>query len=107
MVIKAMIDKVCTPAIITKVDDLLDAVQGKFSSNLTFKDITAFASYQLEYMGDWALNSYSVSGSTGLADSYIMKGYKLSMVFVSAATQNKAKQYIQAVMNGEELHIED
>lgn len=105
MVIKAMIDKICTPAIITKVDSLLNAVQGKFSSNLTFKEITAFAAYQLQEMSDWTLNSYSVSGSTGLAPSYI--GHRdLSMVFVSAASLNKAKSYIKAVMNGEEFTIE-
>jgi LCP family protein required for cell wall assembly len=105
MILKALIDKVCTPAIITKVDALLNAVQGKFSSNLTFKEITAFAAYQLQEMPDWTLNSYSVTGSTGLAPSYL--GHRdLSMVFVSPATLNKAKSYIKAVMNGEEITIE-
>ncbi|MCR5066818.1 MAG: LCP family protein [Erysipelotrichaceae bacterium] len=106
IVMKALIDKVCTPAIITKVNDLLDAVQGKFASNLTFKEITAFASYQLGYMGDWTLQSYSVTGSTGMAPSYMANGKNLSMVFVSNAIQNKAKNYIHAVLNGEDITID-
>ncbi|MBO4218327.1 MAG: LCP family protein [Erysipelotrichaceae bacterium] len=105
IVMKALIDKACSVSVITKVDDLLKAVQGKFSTNLTYDEISAFASYQLEGMYDWKLQSYSASGSTGPAMSALVHR-DLSMVFISASSLNKAKTYIMKTINGEEFTVE-
>lgn len=107
IVMKAMIDKICSPSIITNANKLLDAVTGKFASNITFEEVTALVKYQLEGMYDWDLQSYSLSGRTGAGSSYMMGGRDLSMVFVSDASLNKAKTYIHQLLNGEIVKVED
>lgn len=104
IIIKAMIHKVCSVSVITKISDLLKAVEGKFVSNLTMKDIYALAQFQLDEMLDWDIQAYALSGTSKNLHSY-MTNTKLSMVELNKDTVVKAQEYIKRIMNDEILKI--
>ncbi len=105
IVIKACIRKVCSVSTITKIDSLLKAVEGKFTTNLEMNHIYALAQMQLDDMADWDVVQYSMTGSTGWGESYVA-GTELSIVNLSSSSINKAKSYITSVLNGEKITIE-
>jgi len=100
LVIKAMIDKVTTVEMITKIGDLLTAMEGKFTTDMDVNAIYALAQMQLDDMADWKLYSYGLTGTTGYAKSYAM-GMDLSMVFLDDSSVAKAKTMISAVMSSQ------
>lgn len=104
LVIKAMIDKVTSVDMITKIGDLLEALNGKFTTNMNVNDIYALAQMQLNDMADWELISYGLTGKTGYAKSYAMPSRELSMVFLNSDSVSKAKEMITAVMSTEGYH---
>ena len=105
IVMKAIINKICSVAIITKASDLLKALEGKFASNISLgREVTALVKYQLDGMYDWDLQSYSLSGSTTMAKSALMD-MNLSMVMVSETSYNTAKKYISQLMAGEIIDV--
>lgn len=64
--IEALIRKVTDKSIITKYNSLLDAVNGKYQTNLSIKKITSLIKMQLNDMPSWNVTSYSLTGT----DSY-------------------------------------
>ncbi len=105
-IIEALIDKCTSPSILGSVDTLLSALEGKFTSNFTWNEISALAAMQLDYMGDWDFISYSITGTVGYSNSYIV-GRNLSMVYPSSQSVSTAKSYITSIMSGEIITIEE
>ena len=107
IVMKAIINKICSVAIITKASDLLKALEGKFASNISLgREVTALVKYQLDGMYDWDLQSYSLSGTSAMAPSALAgKNKELSMVMVSETSYNTAKKYISQLMAGEIIDV--
>lgn len=104
IVLRALINKVLSPAIITKFDSLLSAVEGTFTTDFKMEQIYSLVKMQLEDMSKgWDIITYNVTGSTGGAKSYAAAGRILSMVFPKEEKMNEAKELIQKVMNNEEL----
>lgn len=64
--IEAIIRKVTSKSIITKYNSLLNAIDGKYQTNLGTKKITSLIKMQLNDMKSWNVTSYSLTGS----DSY-------------------------------------
>lgn len=62
LVIKAMIEKALSPAIITNYTDILNAVSGAIEFNIDSKDITKLIRMQLKDMASWTFNSQQLSG---------------------------------------------
>lgn len=62
-VIAAIIKKAATPAIITKYDDLLNALEGKFQTNISSENISKLIKMQLTDMASWNIKSISLDGS--------------------------------------------
>lgn len=62
-VIAAIIKKAATPAIITKYDDLLNALEGKFQTNISSGNISKLIKMQLTDMASWNIKSISLDGS--------------------------------------------
>jgi len=104
-VLKACVDKVTSVAVITKVDAILKAVQGKFETNIGIADIYNLCQMQLDDMADWSMQSYSVTGTGRYAHSYIW-GSNLSMVIPDETSVAKAKSYLKALINGTEFKVE-
>ena len=61
-VIEALIRKATNKSIITKYNSLLNAVNGKYQTNMGIKKITSLIKMQLDNMPNWTVTSYSLSG---------------------------------------------
>lgn len=84
-VITAIIKKAATPAIITKYDALLKALEGKFQTNISSENISKLIKMQLNDMASWNIKSISLDGydssnysysypaSMGNAKNYVME----------------------------------
>ena len=72
IVLKGIIDKVTQVSVITKVTDLLNAVEGTFITDLNTNQIYALIQMQLDDMASWTLASTTITGYSDMATSYAM-----------------------------------
>lgn len=108
IVIKALLEKVTTPAIITKIDSLLTSMQGLFKTNISVDSIYALCQMQLDDMATWNIVTYSLSGSTGRSVCASMGSQtKLSVVYLKDNQVSFVTQVINQVLNGEIINQED
>lgn len=100
--IKAMIDKVIDKSIITKYSLLLDAVNGKYQTNMSVKALTSLVKAQLKDMSGWNVHSYSLLGKdeTDYTYTYNQLLYVMKPDEESVA---EAISLIDAVLKGTEL----
>ena len=104
LILKALVNKILSPAIITNFDSLLKAVEGTFTTDFTMPQIYSLVKMQLEDLSKgWDIVTYNVTGKTGGAKSYYMPGRNLSMVFPYEEKMKEARALIQKLMNNEEI----
>ncbi len=72
IVIKGLVDKVTQVSVITKISDLLKAIDGTFITDINTNQIFALVQMQLDDMASWDISSYSLNGSTAQRTSYAM-----------------------------------
>ena len=59
----AIIEKVTSKTVVTKYNSLLDAIDGKYQTNMSTKKITSLIKYQLNDMKPWTVTSTSLTGT--------------------------------------------
>lgn len=118
-VIEALIKKVTNPIVITKYNSLLDSLEGSFETNLTNKEITALARFQLDKMPNWMITSISLNGSDSheytysyrSATSYVMIPYEKSIEKVQKSLSKILGEEVKESSNNktvdEQNHIND
>lgn len=99
-VIKAIVDKACSPAILTKYQELLKAVSDAFITSMPYEDISSLVQMQLGDMASWNITSYAVSGEGSTEYCYAL-GDKAWVMIKDSSMVNTAKNMIQQVLNGE------
>ena len=67
-VIKGLISKICSPAILTNYLDLMTAVKGTVETNMSVDEIAELVRFQIDEKIEWSIESISVDGSD--ADDY-------------------------------------
>ena len=104
IVIKAMVEKLTEPSIITKIDQLLMALEGTFKTNLSIEEIHALAQMQLDDMAMWNIVNYAMSGSTGY-DYCASMGYSrtYSVVYIYEKHLTFVKNVIRQITDGYEV----
>lgn len=99
--IKAILNKAMSPAILTNYQSLLSAVAGSFTTNFSYDDMAAFVQQQLSTNASWNITSYAVSGTGDMATTYTYPDENLYVMWPDQAMVDRAKGLIQQVMNGE------
>lgn len=102
-VIEAVVRKAASKVIITKYDALLEAINGKFQTNLETKQITSLAKLQIDKMPKWTIKSISLNGTDASDYTYTYGSEKLYVMLPDDSSINEAKKYINMVVDGEEL----
>ena len=100
--IKAMIDKVIDKSIITKYSSLLDAVNGKYQTNMSVKSLTSLVKAQLKDMSGWNIHSYSLTGKDATDYTYTYN----QLLYVMKPEQESVDEaigLIDAILDGQEL----
>lgn len=104
IVIKAMIEKLTQPAIITKVDKLLTSLDGTFKTNISMDEIYALAQMQLDDMAVWNINLYSLTGTAGMDYCAALgTANKYSVVYLKNNQVKYVKDVMSQVANGDIL----
>ncbi len=98
-VLKAMINKAISPAIITNFGAILDAVSGSVATSLESKDIQSLLQMQLNDMATWDIQQVSVNGTgTTSTNCYSMPGLRTYVMKPDYDTVNAAVAKINEVM---------
>ena len=69
-VIKGIIDKAMSPAIVNKYTKILKAVSGSFQTNITNAEISSIVKGQLNDLSGWTIQSNSLDGKGGYGKTY-------------------------------------
>lgn len=99
-VIKAIVNKACSSAVLTKYQELLKAASDAFITNMPYADISSLVQMQLSDMADWNITTYAVSGEGSTEYCYAL-GDKAWVMIKDSSKVNTAKNMIQQVINGE------
>lgn len=100
--IEAMVRKATDKSIITKYNSLLNAINGKYQTNMSIKKITSLIKMQLETMPSWNITSYSLTGTD--SSNYTYTYYQLLYVMEpDQESVSTAIQMIDAVLEGQVL----
>ncbi len=105
-VIQGMINKLISPKIITNYTDILDSISGSFETNMTSKEITDLLKKQLDTMDTWDIQSYALEGKgSHFTGGAMMPDSKLYYCVPNEDSIEKAKDYINKMINGETVNI--
>ncbi|MBQ9393179.1 MAG: LCP family protein [Oscillospiraceae bacterium] len=100
-VIRGIVNKAISPAILSRYQDVLNAVADAFITNLTYEEIAALVQMQQKDMQGWNVTTYAV----GMGDGNTMQPtYSAGVAWVMPPdyeTVNTARDLIQQVLNGE------
>lgn len=97
--IKAMIDKAISPAIITKYNSLLKTLSNSFVTNLEMEEITEFIKMQVDEMPNWDIENYSLNGHDDYQYTYSFGGAKLYVMTPDNETVINAQNKIKETLN--------
>lgn len=104
IVIKAMLEKMTEPAIITKVDKILQSLNDTFKTNVSMDEIYALAQMQLDDMAVWNIVTYAMNGVTGMDYCAAMgTSRKYSVVYLKNNQVKFVKNVIKQIHSGEEV----
>ena len=98
-VIKGILDKATSPAILSKYTDVLNSLEGTFQTNLSAEDIQKLIKFQLDKMPSWNISSNSVNGKDSSNYTYTFGKEKLYVMEPDYNTVEEAKEKIISVMN--------
>lgn len=101
-VIEALIRKATDKSIITKYNSLLNAINGKYQTNISMKKITSLIKKQLKDMKSWNVTSYSLTGSDSSNYTYTYNQLLYVMQPDEESVEDAIK-LIDKVLNGEKL----
>lgn len=97
--IEAIIKKATTKSVITKYNSLLNAIDGKYQTNMGIKNITALIKKQLSDMTPWNITSYSLLGTD--ANNYTYTYNRLLYVMEpDEKSINEVKRLINNILSG-------
>ena len=99
-VIRAIVKKASSSAVLTKYDALLRSIGGCFRTNMPYEDIASLIRLQISTGAEWNITSYAAQGSndsgpcaiSGCSDLYIMRPDEASV--------QQARDLIRTVLEG-------
>lgn len=101
-VIKAMVSKAVSPAILTGYSKIMSSVANNFETNMSQSNISSLMQYQLLKGIDWNMVTFNVTGTTSSMSVYSMSSSQ-SVVIPDETSVANAKILIEMVLNGEEI----
>lgn len=112
LMIEAVVDKVCSASIVTKLDDIFETVADSLETNMSSSEIRSLINMQVKNMNSWDIESYSLDGtdSREMEFATIAGGSPnpngLSVMIPDESTIEQAQEYIEAILNNEVLDID-
>ena len=106
-VLKGMLEKAMTPAILTNYSSVLSSIEGSFETNMSSNEITSLIKMQLNDMASWDFYQIQLSGTgKSMTGGAYMPNNKLYYMIPNEESVNECASLIKQMMNGEKIHIE-
>ncbi len=108
IVMKALIEKVTSVSVITHINDLLDAVKGTFSTDISTDEIYSLINMQLTDMASWDFMQYNLTGNMEMATSYAMgkgKGPIFEVCMLDETKVQTARELIDQMLEGQRVTV--
>ncbi len=106
-VLKGMLEKAMTPAILTNYSSVLSSIEGSFETNMSPNEITSLIKMQLNDMASWDFYQIQLSGTgKSMTGGAYMPNNKLYYMIPNEESVNECASLIKQMMNGEKIHIE-
>lgn len=106
-VIKAMVKKMTSPAILGNYASLMSGLTDSFQTNMSDNEISTLVKAQLKNNTDWNVISYSAVGTTGSEYTYSYAAKPLSIVNLNQTSVENGKKLIKKVMDGQTVSQAD
>ena len=106
MVIKAVVEKMATGAIITSYNEILESLEGMFITSVPSEKISGLIKMQQEDMRPWDVHSFTATG-TGGNDRPASMSQNAYVMYPNQASVKKASELIDRVFNDEILTAQD
>lgn len=107
-VIKAVIGKITSgTAIISNYAEIIKSMDGMFVTDFTSEEISSLVKMQLRDMASWNVQSFAVTGSGDMQETYSAPGQKLYVMRPNEDVVAYASTLVGKVMNGETLTADD
>ncbi len=107
IVMKAMIEKLCSPEIIVHFDSLLNSLQGTFMTNISSESIYALCKKQLNENISWNIVNYHVVGDASGYEYCTAEGDYRSVVYPYDNQIEFVSDVMKSVINGDIVTQED
>lgn len=104
--IAAIVDKVCSPAILTSFSSVLDTVSRSVETNLSSEEMRSLVQLQLSKMPSWDIQTYQIMGDPAMRPCYSSGGHEASVVVPYHSSIKKAQSYIDDLMAGKIIETE-
>ena len=107
IVMRAIIEKICSPDIMMQINSIIDGMNGMFLTNRSMNSIWALVNKQLDEGIEWNIVNYHVGGETGMEICASATGQYLSVVYPYDNQIEFVRNEIQKVMDGETITQEE
>ena len=107
IVMRAIIEKICSPDIMMQINSIIDGMNGMFLTNISMNSIWALVNKQLDEGIEWNIVNYHVGGETGMEICASATGQYLSVVYPYDNQIEFVRNEIQKVMDGETITQEE
>lgn len=104
--ISAIVDKICSPAILTSFSGVLDAVSESIETNFSNADINALVQMQLSQVPKWDIQSYQIMGTPQMKPCHSAGGQVRSVVVPYQSSIEHARDYIDQLLDGQVIKTE-
>lgn len=106
-VISALIEKLQSSEMLLNYSTIMDEISESFQTNMSSDKIYELVQNQLDKGTDWEIEKYTVTGSGTNRTTYSIPGKTSYVIELSDSDIEQAKEYIEAVLNGEDITISE
>ncbi len=106
IVLRAILRKMLSPENIVNLNNVLQALNGTFMTNLSSDSIFKLVGEQIDRPGNWNIISYYVTGSSGSEVTASMPGQVLSVVYPNSVQTEFVAGQIKKLMDNEDVYQE-
>lgn len=115
IMLKAIVKKCCSPAIITKLDSVFESLSSSFETNMSADEVKSLINMQLDDNAPWDIQSYHLSDATSeraftlatIGDVRSINPNGLFVAKIDEESVRQAKEYMDIVMSGKLLKIDN
>lgn len=105
--VKGIIDKVSSPAILTKFNKILESIQKNMTTNFEYNDIAAFVQMQLDDAAQWDVIMIGVDGEGKKRTTYSSQKYQSYVMYPDEVQVANATKLIDHVVEGKKFTQEE